>query len=466
MQIFKKESVSNYLKADSRLSKTLTARDLVSLGIGAVIGTGIFILPGHEAASHAGPAVAIAFLMAAIVSGLVGMAYAEFSSAMPIAGSAYSFGSVVYGEIVGWILGWSLILEYFLAVSAEATGFAAYFNNNILSAVGINIPKALQAGPMEGGVINITAVIVILVISAILMKGTALSTKVENFAVIIKVVIIILFIVIGVFYVKSSNYVPFYPKEFHSSLFGLGGISTAAATVFFAFIGFDALAANSAETIDPGKNVIKGIMGTVIIAVILYVSFSLVLTGIVNYKQLNIDDPAAFALEVVHLTAWNKLITIGALFGIFTAMITMFIGGSRLVYALGRDGLLPKMMGKVSEKHSVPSNAIIIATIVQAIFAGLVPLAQLASLINAGTLIAFTFISFGVIKLRKRTDIQNDGFKMPWYPVLPIIAGLFSIFFILVLPDITKISVSIWLVLGFIFYFVYGVRHSKLQNSK
>lgn len=465
MQIFKKDSVSNYLEADSRLSKSLTTKDLIGLGIGAVIGTGIFILPGHEAASHAGPAVAIAFLMAAIVSGLVGMAYAEFSSAMPIAGSAYSFGSVVYGEIVGWILGWALILEYFLAVSAEATGFAAYFNNNILAAIGIHLPTALQASPMEGGVINISAVIIVVVIAGILLMGSEMSKRVENFAVIVKVAIIIIFIIIGAFYVKTSNYVPFYPAQFHSTPFGMGGIFTAAATVFFAFIGFDALASNSAETIDPGKNVIKGIIGTVVFAVVLYVAFSMVLTGIVNYKELNVDDPAAYALQIIHLSAFNKLITIGALFGIFTAMVTMFIGGSRLVYALGRDGLLPKFIGRVNSKHSVPKNAIIIATIVQAVFAGLVPLTQLASLINAGTLIAFAFISFGIIKLRRRKDIKNTGFKMPWYPFLPIVAGVFSIFFIIMLPNITKISVGIWVVIGFIFYFVYGVHHSKLQKQ-
>ncbi|KPN81388.1 APC family permease [Apilactobacillus kunkeei] len=465
MQIFKKESVSNYLEADSRLSKSLTTKDLIGLGIGAVIGTGIFILPGHEAASHAGPAVAIAFLMAAIVSGLVGMAYAEFSSAMPIAGSAYSFGSVVYGEIVGWILGWALILEYFLAVSAEATGFAAYFNNNILDAIGIHLPTALQASPMEGGVINISAVLIVVIIAGILLMGSEMSKRVENFAVIVKVAIIIIFIIIGAFYIKTSNYVPFYPAQFHSTPFGMGGIFTAAATVFFAFIGFDALASNSAETIDPGKNVIKGIIGTVVFAVVLYVAFSMVLTGIVNYKELNVDDPAAYALQIIHLSAFNKLITIGALFGIFTAMVTMFIGGSRLVYALGRDGLLPKFIGRVHSKHSVPKNAIIIATIVQAIFAGLVPLTQLASLINAGTLIAFAFISFGIIKLRRRKDIKNTGFKMPWYPFLPIAAGVFSIFFIIMLPDVTKISVGIWIVIGFIFYFVYGVHHSKLQKQ-
>ncbi|MCO0832011.1 amino acid permease [Fructobacillus sp. W13] len=465
MDIFKKESVASFMQSDSKLKKTLRTKDLIGLGIGAVIGTGIFILPGHEAASHAGPAVAIAFLLAALVSGLVGMAYAEFSSAMPVAGSAYSFGSVVFGEIIGWILGWALILEYFLAVSAEATGFAAYFNDNLLTAVGIHLPKALQAGPMEGGVVNITAVAIVLIIAAIIMKGSAISTKVENFAVVVKVAVIILFIAVGFFYIKTDNYVPFYPEQFHGAPFGMGGILTAAATVFFAFIGFDALAANSAETINPGKTVVRGVLGTVAIAVVLYVTFSFVLTGIVNYKQLGVDDPAAFALQVIHLNAFNKLITVGALFGIFTAMMTMFIGGSRLVYALGRDGLLPKAMGTVSEKYHVPEKAIIVATIVQAFFAGMVPLSQLASLINAGTLIAFAFISFGVIKLRRRKDIQNDGFKMPWYPFLPIVAGSCAVGFIFMLPAVTQISVTIWLAIGIVFYFVYGVHHSKLQKK-
>ena len=464
--IFKKVPVKNYLHADSRLVRTLHARDLVALGIGAVIGTGIFILPGHEAALHAGPAVAIAFLLAAIVSGIVGMAYAEFSSAMPVAGSAYSFGSVVYGEVVGWILGWALLLEYFLAVSAEATGFASYFNDNILEALGINLPKALQAGPMEGGIINFSAVAVVLIVAFILYQGASLSKKIEDIMVILKVAIIILFIVVGLVYIKAENYVPFYPKEFHTAPAGFGGISTAAATVFFAFIGFDALAANSAETANPGKNVVKGILGTVLIAVILYVSFSLVLTGMVNYKLLNVDDPSAYALKVVGLNSWSKLITLGALIGIFTAMITMLLGGSRLLYALGRDGLLPKAMGNVDAKKMIPNTAIIISTIVAAIFAGLVPLMQLASLINAGTLLAFAFISFGIIPLRHRKDIKNDGFKMPLYPYLPVIAGLLSVYFIVMLPKETKIMVSIWIIVGIIIYFTFGLRHSKLQQEK
>ncbi|MQS76662.1 APC family permease [Companilactobacillus halodurans] len=464
--VFKKESVDTYLKADSRLTRTLGARDLLALGIGAVIGTGIFILPGHEAARHAGPAVAIAFLIAALVSGLVGMAYAEFSSAMPVAGSAYSFGAVIYGEVVGWVLGWALILEYFLTVSAEAVGFASYFNNNILGAFGVTMPKFLSAGPLEGGGINLSATLIVLVIAVIISHGASLSKKVENVAVLVKVAIIILFIVVGAFYIKSSNYVPFYPKEFQTKPFGLGGLSTATATVFFAFVGFDALAANSAETVNPKKDVVKGVLGTVVVAVILYVGFSFVLTGIVNYKQLNVDDPAAYALKVVHLNTWNKLITLGALVGIFTSLLTMFFGGSRLVYALGRDGLLPEKMGEVDEKFSVPKNAIIVATIVQAIFAGLVPLTQLTELINAGTLLAFIFISFGIIPLRKRKDIPNDGFKMPFYPVLPIFAGLASLYFLLMLPSISKITVGVWLVIGIIVYLTYGLKHSKLQNRK
>ncbi|APU70548.1 amino acid permease [Companilactobacillus crustorum] len=463
--VFKRESVDTYLKADSRLTKTLGAKDLLSLGIGAVIGTGIFILPGHEAALHAGPAVTIAFLIAAIVSGFVGMAYAEFSSAMPVAGSAYSFGAVIYGEIIGWVLGWALILEYFLTVSAEAVGFASYFNNNILGAFGVHMPKFLAAGPLEGGVINLSATLIVLLIAAIILQGASLSKKVENVAVLIKVAIIILFIIVGAFYIKTSNYVPFYPKQFHTEPFGMGGISTATATVFFAFVGFDALAANSAETINPKRDVVRGVLGTVVVAVILYVGFSFVLTGIVNYKDLNVDDPAAYALKVVHLDTWNKLITIGALVGIFTSLLTMFFGGSRLVYALGRDGLLPKQMGEVDEKFSVPKNAVLLAMVVQAIFAGLVPLTELTSLINAGTLLAFVFISFGIIPLRRRKDIPNDGFKMPWYPFLPILAGVASLYFLLMLPTISKISVGVWIVIGIIVYFAYGLKHSKLQNK-
>lgn len=462
MNPFKKEALTTITAADARLPRVLRARDLIALGIGAVIGTGIFILPGHEAATHAGPAVSIAFLIAAIVSGLAGMAYAEFASAMPVAGSAYSFGSVIFGEIIGWLLGWALILEYFLAAAAVATGFAAYFNNNILTAIGITMPQALSAGPMEGGVINLTAVVIILIVALIVGRGLNLSRRVENVAVVFKVAIIILFIIVGLFFIKAQNYTPFYPKAFQGGAFGLSGIMQAAATVVFAFLGFDILAAHSAEVIEPQKNMKRGLLGTVIVAAILYVVFALVLTGIAPYSKLGVDDPAAYVLNLIGHGGWAKIITIGALVGMFTSIMAATIASSRLLYSIGRDGLLPKALGETDER-GLPTKALIVAAVIAAIFAGLVPLTQLAALINAGTLLAFIAVSFGILPLRKRKDIPNTGFKMPLYPILPAFTGLLNVYFLLMLPAQTKISVVIWMVVGVVVYFLYGIRHSKLQ---
>ncbi|MDO4912840.1 MAG: amino acid permease [Lactobacillus sp.] len=464
--LLKKASVDKYLDADQRLERTLTAKDLLFLGVGAVIGTGIFILPGHEAAAHAGPAVSIAFLVAALLSGIVGMAYAEFSSAMPIAGSGYTYGSVIYGELVGWILGWCLIIEYMLAVSAEATGFAAYFNNNILTSLGVHLPASLTNGPLQGGGVNLTAIIIMLIIGAILLGGAKISTRVENNLVILKISIILLFIVVGAFFIKPSNYVPFYPKEFQSGLWGLGGISTATATVFFAFLGFDGLAANSAETKDPQKNVAKGIIGTVIVSTVLYVVFSLVLVGMVNYKLLGVDDPAAFAFKVLHSIMWNKLITIGALIGIFTALLSTTLATSRIIYAFGRDHLIFPALGKVDQKSKLPINSLVTTVIIATVLAGFVPLDNLLQLVNAGTLVAFVLIPLGIIPLRRRKDIVNEGFKMPGYPVLPILAALASLYYLLVLPNETKILTSIWIIIGILVYIFYGSKHSKITNGK
>lgn len=459
---FKRESVHNYIQADSHMSRELSTKDLIGLGVGTVIGTGIFILPGHEAAQNAGPAVSIAFLIAAIYSGLSGMAFAEFSSAMPVAGSAYSYGSVIYGEIIGWLLGWSLILEYFLAVSAIATGFSAYLNNLLLT-FGIHIPKSLLSGPLEGGFINLFAVLIILIVTMILSRGLNASKKIENGAVILKVTILALFIIGGSFFIKHANYVPFYPKEFHSGPLGLNGIMAATASIIFAFLGFDTIAAHAAEVKNPQKTMARGIMGTVIISALLYVLFSVVLTGIVNYKKLGVDDPAAFALQAIHQTQFAVVITVGALVGMFTAILALVYASSRLTYSFGRDGLLPKSLGRISSGSRLPVNALILAVIVESIFAGLIPLNTLASLINAGTLLAFTFINFGILILRRRKDLAHDGFKVPGYPFIPFIAGVISLYLITKLPLETLQLFSIWVILGIIWYFAYGVRHSKLS---
>ncbi|MCO0832657.1 amino acid permease [Fructobacillus sp. W13] len=458
---FAKESVSGYLEKDGRMARVLSTKDLIGLGVGTVIGSGIFILPGHEAANHAGPAVAISFFLAALFSGVCGMAFAEFSSAMPVAGSAYSYGSVIYGEIIGWILGWSLILEYFLAVSAISTGFSAYLNS-LLHVVGLGLPAYLTAGPLEGGVINLLAVLVILVATFILFAGLSQSKKVENAGVVLKIAIILAFVIGGLFFIKPENYADFYPKQFHSGAFGLGGITAATAAIIFSFLGFDTIAAHAAEVKNPTKTMSRGILGTVVISSTLYTLFAIVLTGIVNYKQLGVDDPAAFALQAIKQTQFSVVITIGALIGMFTAVLALIFASSRLAYSFGRDGLMPKTLGKVNEKH-LPKNAIILAVFVEAFLAGLVPLSTLTNLINIGTLTAFFFITLGVLFLRKRKDLKHDGFKMPLYPVLPALIALISLFLISQLSLETFKLYSIWVIIGLVWYFLYGIKHSSLK---
>lgn len=461
---FARESVAGYLEKDQQMDRVLTTKDLIGLGVGTVIGSGIFILPGHEAATNAGPAVSVAFLIAAIFSGICGMAFAEFSSAMPVAGSAYSYGSVIYGEVIGWVLGWSLILEYFLAVSAIATGFSAYFNN-LLGQMGWALPTALQAGPGQGGVINLMAVIIILISAVILFAGVSQSKKIENAGVVLKVAIIALFIIGGAFFIKGHNYVDFYPKQFQTGFLGLGGITAATASIIFSFLGFDTIAAHAAEVKNPTKTMSRGILGTVAISAVLYTLFAIVLTGIVNYKKLGVDDPAAFALQAVKQTQFSVVITIGALIGMFTAVLALVFASSRLAYSFGRDGLLPKGLGKVNGKHRLPQNAIILAVVVEALIAGLVPLSTLASLINIGTLTAFFFISLGVIFLRRRKDLAHKGFKMPLYPLLPALAAILSLVLILRLPLETLQMYGIWVVVGLVWYFSYGIRHSSLNQK-
>lgn len=461
---FQRESVGGYLKKDGQMTRVLSTKDLIGLGVGTVIGSGIFILPGHEAANNAGPAVAIAFLLAAVFSGICGMAFAEFSSAMPVAGSAYSYGSVIYGEVIGWILGWSLILEYFLAVSAIATGFSAYFNS-LLKEVGLSLPQALQAGPEQGGLVNLLAVLVILVATFILFAGLSQSKKVENAGVVLKIAIILLFVIGGLFFIKPANYADFYPKQFQTGLFGLGGITAATASIIFSFLGFDTIAAHAAEVKNPTKTMSRGILGTVVISSTLYTLFAIILTGIVNYKKLGVDDPAAFALQTIKQTQFSVVITIGALIGMFTAILALIFASSRLAYSFGRDGLMPKGLGKVNQQH-LPKNAIILAVLVEAFLAGFIPLSTLTNLINIGTLTAFMFISFGILFLRKRKDIKNDGFKMPLYPVLPAVAAALSLFLIIRLPMLTLKLYVIWVIIGLIWYFAYGIKHSAINRKK
>lgn len=450
-----KEPLTNYLDADQRLIKSMSARDLIALGIGAVIGTGIFILPGTVAATKAGPAITLSFVVAAIVCGLAAMCYAEFSSVLPIAGSAYSYGNVIYGQFIGWLLGWALILEYMLSVAAVSTGWAAYFNA-LLNGFGLHLPRAITGSfdPQHGTYVNLVAILIILVVAWLLHRGMSTSTRVQNVMVVIKIVIILAFVLVGLFYVKPAHWRPFFPYH--------GGVLTGASAVFFAFLGFDVVAASAAEVKNPKRNMPIGIIGTLVVASLLYIAVSIVLTGIVSYRDLNVADPVAFALQKVGQNWGAGLVSLGALAGMFTMMLAMIYSSSRLVYAIGRDGLLPRQLGRVNAQTGTPTISLVTVTTIIALMGGLIPLDQLTNLVNIGTLIAFTFVSFGVIPLRRRQDINHDrGFKVPWYPVLPIISGLTCLLLLGQLPRETWVASAIWFTLGIVLYFTYGMRHSR-----
>lgn len=350
-RVFKKESLDRYLSEDGKFNKTLSAKDLISMGIGAVIGTGIFILPGTVAALHSGPAITISFVIAALVCSTAAMCYAEFSSALPIAGSAYSFGNVVFGEIVGWFLGWALILEYMLSVAAVSTGFSAYFNS-LLAGFGIHLPKAITGpfDPVNGTFINLPAVLIVLFIAYVLSRGLRTSMTINSIVVVIKIAIIILFLLVGMFYVKPANWDPFMP-------FGTKGVLVGAAQVFFAYLGFDVVASSAAEVKEPAKNMPRGIIGTLAICTLLYILVSIVLTGMISYTKLNVADPVSFALYAVKQNWVAGIISVSALAGMFTMMVTMVYSSSRLIYSIGRDGLLPKFLGQINEKTKTPEKA-------------------------------------------------------------------------------------------------------------
>jgi len=458
-RLLRKESLDRYLQQDQRLAKTLTAKDLIALGVGAVIGTGIFILPGTIAALHSGPAITVSFMIAAVVCAVAAMCYAEFSSALHVAGSAYSYGNIIFGELIGWLLGWALFLEYMLSVAAVSTGWAAYFIS-FIEGFGVRIPKAITGAfdPAHGTYINLFAVLIVLCIALLLTTGTRSSTRINNIMVLIKIGVVLLFLVIGVFYVKPANWQPFMP-------FGVSGVFKGASLVFFAYLGFDCVSASAAEVKNPQKNLPIGIIGTLVICTLLYILVAFVLTGMVSYQELNVADPVTFALKVVHQNWFAGIISLGALAGMFTMMLTMTYSSSRLIYSIGRDGLLPKALGKIETKHQTPINSVKIVTVVIATLGGFVSLNQLTNLVNIGTLVAFFFMSIGVIPLRKRKDIPNkDGFKVPFYPVLPLISGALCLFMLFELPIETWIAAGIWFVLGLIVYFSYGIKHSRLND--
>ncbi|KRM69750.1 APC family permease [Apilactobacillus ozensis] len=462
-----KESPSVYENKDSHLVRSLTTKDFISLGVGTIVSAAIFTLPGIVAANNAGPAVTISFLLAAIVAGLVALAYAEMASAMPFAGSAYSWINVIFGEFWGWVAGWALLAEYFIAVAFVAAGLSANIRG-LISPLGINLPTSLS-NPIttSGGLIDIVTVIVILLVAWLLSNGISKVAKVENVLVLLKVFAIILFIIVGLTAIHIQNYLPFIPKPHvnpdGTRFGGFGGIYAGVSVIFLSYIGFDSIAANSAEAKNPQKTMPRGIIGSLIVAVVLFVGVSLVLVGMFKYTNYaNNAEPVGWALRQSGHEVVATVVQTIASAGMFTALIGMMLAGSRLLYSFGRDGMLPKFLSKLNHKH-LPNNALIVLTVIGVIIGSCLSFQFLSQLVSAGTLIAFMFVSLGIYSLRKREgkDIQVPGFKMPFYPVLPALSFLASLSVFWGLDNDAKIYALVWFIIGAIIYFSYGMHHFK-----
>ncbi|PZX07995.1 amino acid/polyamine/organocation transporter (APC superfamily) [Psychrobacillus insolitus] len=459
--LFRRKNVGTLLKksGDVQLKQTLGAFDLVLLGVGAIVGTGIFILPGTVAASSSGPAIVFSFIIAAIVCALAGLCYSEFSSSIPVTGSAYTYGYIVFGELVGWLVGWALLLEYGLAAASVATGWSSYLSA-FLEGFNITIPKAISGpfNPADGTYVNVPAIAIVLAIALLLTRGIQESAKLNKIMVFIKVGVILLFIGVGIFYVEPANWQPFMP-------FGINGVMSGAAIVFFAYLGFDAVSAAAEEVKNPQRNLPIGIIGSLLICTLLYIAVSLVLTGMVSYTRLNVSDPVSFAMQLVHLDWVAGVISLGAVVGMVTVILVMLYGGTRLLYAFGRDGLLPQSMSELNKKYNTPVKNTWTFAVLVAICAGIVPLSKLAELVSMGTLIAFTIVSIGVIYLRKDKSIPTGGFKVPFFPVLPICSFVLCLFLITQLSVHTWIASGIWFAIGLFVYFIYGRKHSLMNKE-
>ena len=461
----------------------MSALDLTVFGVGVIIGTGIFVLTGTVAKNNAGPAVALAFVVAGVVCALAALCYAEFASTVPVAGSAYTFSYASLGELPAWIIGWDLVLEFALGTAVVAVGWSGYIAS-LLDNAGWHLPEALSGREGAHGFgFDILAAALVLVLTAILVMGTKLSARVTSVVVAIKVTVVLTVIVAGLFFVKGDNYKPFIPKSqtveaggslkapliqlmfgWAPSNFGVMGIFTAASVVFFAFIGFDVVATAAEETRNPQRDVPRGILGSLIICTTLYVAVSIVVTGMQKYTDLSITAPLADAFKATGHPWFAGFISFGAAVGLTTVCMILLLGQTRVFFAMSRDGLLPTFFSHVHPKFRTPHRPTILLGVIIAIVAGFTPLSELAELVNIGTLFAFVVVAIGVVILRKSRPDLPRAFRTPWVPVIPILSVAASLWLMLNLPAETWLRFAIWMVIGFLVYFLYGRTHSRLAQ--
>ncbi len=462
------------------LVRSLGALNLTLLGIGAIIGAGIFVLTGTAAAQYAGPGIVLSFVLAGLGCLFAGLCYAEFASMIPIAGSAYTYGYATLGELVAWIIGWDLILEYLFAASTVSVGWAANVVAFFKDTLGVEFPAALTNAPLQadkvtgaisttGAIINLPAMLLVGALTTMLVLGIQESARLNNVIVFVKVAIVFLVIGFGFMYVTPSNWEPFIPPNTGTfGEFGYSGIVRAAGVIFFAYIGFDAVSTAAQEAKNPQRDLPIGILASLAVCTVLYILMALVMTGMVNYKDLNVANPVYVALAAAGPgLAWLKvLVAIGTIAGLASVVLVMLLAQPRIFLAMSRDGLLPPLFGKVHPRFKTPWVGTIITGTVAAVVAGLFPIDILGELVSIGTLLAFVIVSTGVLVLRYRSPNLHRPFRTPLVPLVPILAVLICGYMMSGLPLGTWIRLLIWLALGLAVYFLYGKEHSKIGRAE
>jgi APA family basic amino acid/polyamine antiporter len=439
----------------TELKKSLRAVDLAALGIGSVVGTGIFVATG-QGSQLAGPGIILSFIVAAFTCGLCALTYSELACMFPVAGSTYSYSYVAFGEVIAWIIGWDLMLEYLVSASAVASGWSSTFIG-LLKTMGVDLPKAITLTPLAGGIIDLPAVVITMLITWILFIGIRESARINNIIVLIKIAVILLFIFLGATHIDFANFRPFAP-------FGWKGIMAGAAIIFFAYIGFDAVSTAAEETANPKRDVPLGLMLCLGVVIVLYVAVAFVLTGMVPFKQIDVGNALPAALSRIGIHWGGALVATGAIVGMLSTLLITVYGQVRIFMVMSRDGLLPKVFSHIHPVHKTPYLCTWITGGLTAAIAGLFPLPMIIDLCNIGTLFAFILVSAGVIVLRKTRPEVERRFKTPGVPFTPLLTIAFCLYLMASLQGVTWIRFGVWLALGLIIYFAYSVKHSKLQH--
>ncbi|HKV54380.1 MAG TPA: amino acid permease [Candidatus Binataceae bacterium] len=439
------------------LKRALGALDLTLLGIGAIVGAGIFVLTGVAAAKYAGPSITLSFVVAGFACAMAALCYAEFAAMIPIAGSAYSYSYATMGELVGWIIGWDLVLEYAVGAAAVAVGWSGYLNV-ILGGMGVHLPHMLTHPPGSGGLIDLPALLIVLVISAVLYVGISESARLNSIIVVIKLAAVGVVIAVGAFYVRPANWTPFVP-------FGWSGVMKGAAVIFFAYIGFDAVSTAAEEVIEPNRDLPIGILASLFVCTALYIIVAAVLTGMVPAHLIDLKAPLASAFVLRGLNFVAGIVSAGAVAGLTSVLLVLLLGQSRIFYAISRDGLLPAAFGRVHPRYRTPYIPTTITGIAVGLTAGFLPIQEIAELTNIGTLFAFVLVCFGVWILRHVEPGMTRPFRTPVVPAVPILGVIFCTYLMASLPAVTWLRFFVWMAAGLVIYFYYGRFHSHVARE-